>query len=383
MRLGPLIDAATARRVAVHAALLGDHQLRADAEGILAIARHFGGIQIDPTRTVERTQYLVLWSRLGTFDRGLLDRLLAERRLIEWNAFIVSLDRLPEILYIARRWPSASGNWVQRVRDFLAANEEFRRSIIEQLRDRGPLQSRQVDDSKVAADWQSTGWTHGKSTAQMLEFMSVRGEVFVAGRVGQERLWDLPERVIPPDAPRDELSDEEYEQRRVMRAMRRFGVATLREIRLRAYGLSVTSAKALLARLVEEGRVEPVRLALAEGEVEAFALAGAADGEWKATRTTLLSPFDPLVYDRQRTERLFGFQYRLEMYVPRAKRQFGHFSLPILHRERMVGRLESERDRKTGELNVHRIHWQTEPSAATRRAVDHAIANLTAFVGGG
>lgn len=374
-----------ARRIAVAAALLGERKLPADRDGILEIARHFGGIQIDPTRTVERTQYLVLWSRLGIYDRGDLGRLLAERRLLEWNAFIVPLDHVPEILYIAKGWPGGGGSWRQRVRDFLAANDEFRRSIIDQLRDRGPLQSRDIDDSKVRVGWQSTGWTHGKNSSQMLEFMSVMGDVFVSGRAGQERVWDLFDRVVPADAPRDELSEDDYQERRVMRAVRRFGVATSQEIRLRAYGLSIPAAKSLLARLVEDGRLVAVDLPYPGGRAPAFALPEYLESgsSRSASRTTLLSPFDPLVYDRERTERLFGFKYRLEMYVPKAERQFGHFVLPIVHDNELVGRLDSERDRKTNELLVRKLHWDSDVDAATRVAVDEVIRNLAAFVSSG
>lgn len=385
VRLDGEIGIQPARRAAVDAALLGDTPLAPDADGILAVAQHFGGIQIDPTRTVERTQHLVLWSRLANYDRAELDRLLGERRLLEWNAFIVPLDRLPEILYVARRWPEGGGGWRQRVRDFLAANDEFRRSILEQLRAEGPLKSRQIDDSKATADWQSTGWTHGKNSSQMLEFMSVRTEILVAGRVGQERLWDVAERVVPPDAPRDELSEEEYEERRVMRAMQRFGVATLQEIRLRAYGLSIPAAKTLLARLVEEGRLVAVEMPYPGKPAPAFALPKALErtSSAEASRTTLLSPFDPLIYDRERTKRLFAFDYKLEMYVPKEQRRFGHFVLPVLHGNALVARLDSERDRKTNELVVRRLHWESEPDEAAKAMVEAAISELAAFVRSG
>ena len=375
------IDQAAARRIAVAAALLGAPVLPPSTDSVIEVARHFGGIQIDPTRTVERTQHLVLWSRIRGYDRALLDQVLAQRQAFEHNAFIVTPDELPELRYVARVWATGRGDWRQRARNFLAANAEFRQSILDQLRAEGPLQSRQFDDSKVRVGWESTGWTHGKNTTRMLEFMGVRLDVVVAGRVGQERLWDLPERVIPGGAPRDGLTEEEYEERRVMRAMRRFGVATQQDLRLRAYGLSIPAAKALLARFVEEGRLDRVRLTLPAGEVDAFALPGVVGGEVAASRTTLLSPFDPLVYDRARTVRLFGFEYKLEMYLPKEARQFGHFVLPILHRDRLVGRLDSERDRKTNELVVRRIHWEDgEPGAAVTAAVDQAVEQLAAFV---
>lgn len=349
------------------------------------MARHFGGIQIDPTRTVERTQHLVLWSRIRDYDRALLENVLRKHETFEFNAFVVTPDLLPELRYHAKIWATGAGDWRQRARNFLAGNADFRKSILAQLRDSGPLQSRQIDDSKVKVGWESTGWTHGKNSSRMLDFMSVKLDVAVAGRAGQERLWDLAERVIPTDAPRDELNQEEYEERRVLRALERFGVATFQEIRLRAYGLSVPAAREMLGRLVDEGQVAKVRLAFSDGEVDAYALPSVLkDAGRKASRTTLLSPFDPLVYDRDRTERLFGFSYKLEMYKPKEKRKFGHFVLPILHDDRLIGRLDSERNRKTNELVVRQLHWEEKtPDARTRAAVDHAVDELAAFVRAG
>lgn len=372
--------------MAVRAALLAGPPLPATEAGILKVARHFGGIQIDPTRTVERTQYLVLWSRLGNYDRALLDQLFEERKLFEWNAFIVPVERLPELIHYGRHWPGVGGEWRKRANRFLAGNAAFRQSILDQLRAEGPLQSRQIDDSKVKVGWESTGWTHGKNTSQILEFMSVKMDVAVAGRVGQERLWDLTERVIPVDTPRHELTEDEYQELRIMRAVARFGVGTFKEIRDRAYGLSIPAAKALLDRLVEQGRLASVTLRLPSGHLPGFADPTALEQlTAKGSLTTLVSPFDPLVYDRERTNRLFDFSYRLEMYVPKGERKFGHFVLPIVHGDQLVGRLDSARDRTTNELVVNKLHWESgkAPSASASRAVAQAIANLAAFVRAG
>lgn len=383
----PVVDQATARRLALRAALLDGPPLPANKAGILEVARHFGGIQIDPTRTVERTQYLVLWSRLGTYDRAMLAEVLAERKLFEWNAFIVPVERLPELLHYGRTWATGDGNWRKQARDFMSANTEFRHSILDQLKAEGPLQSRQIDDSKVKVGWESTGWTHGKNTSRMLEFMSVKMDVVVAGRVGQERLWDLTERVIPTDTPRHELTDDQYADIRVMRAIQRFGIATIAEIRARAYGMSGAEVKATVARLVEQETAQYVRLELPSGTLDAIVEGGALDALDAAVpaRTTLVSPFDPVIYDRERTERLFDFRYKLEMYVPKAERQFGHFVLPMVHDRQLVGRLDSARDRKTNELVVNKLHWEggKAPSAAASKAVDEAVANLAEFVRAG
>ena len=382
-----VVDAATARRLALRAALLDGSPLSPTADSVVMVARHFGGIQIDPTRTVERTQHLVLWSRIETYDRALLDQALADRQLFEWNAFIVPVERLPELLHYGRTWPGVGGEWRDRTRRFIDGNTDFRQSILDQLHAEGPLQSRQIDDSKVKVGWESTGWTHGKNTSQMLEFMSVKMDVVVAGRIGQERLWDLTERVIPAATPRHDLTDDEYAESRVLRAIQRFGIATIAEIRARAYGVSVAEVKATVARLVDQEKADYARLELATGTVDAVIEAGATEAldEVRPARTTLVSPFDPLIYDRERTERIFGFRYKLEMYVPKDERKFGHFVLPIVHDRQLIGRLDSERDRKTNELVVRKLHWESgaAPSAAARQAVDQAIAELKEFVRAG
>ena len=170
--------------------------LPASKDSIVKVARHFGGIQIDPTRTVERTQYLVLWSRLGNFDRALLEELVRGEEVDRMGG-VHRPGRAPAGAHrtgnLGREW----AEWQQRGRDWIETNKEFRQSILDQLRAEGPLQSRQIDDSKVKDGWDSTGWTHGKNTSRMLDFMSVKMDVVVTGRSGQERLWNLTERVIP------------------------------------------------------------------------------------------------------------------------------------------------------------------------------------------
>ncbi len=378
------LDAAAACLIAVEASLLSaNNTLSADGDGILRVVRHFGSLQLDPTRTVERTHYLVLWSRLGVYDREEIDRVLwRERRLLEHNAFLVPIERLPELRYEA-------GPWIDRwdgVKGWIETNRAFHDSILDQLRDRGPLQSRDIDDSKLVEGWRSSGWTHGKNTTRMLEFMAKALEVLVAGRQGRERVWDLAERVIPPDAPAGTLDDEAYAERRLDEAMRRFGVADLREIKTRTYWAPKDVLPRTIERFVEEGRLIAVDLPRSGPPRPTWATPDAlARAESRAdSRTTLVSPFDPLVYDRERAAQLFDFEYKLEMYVPKAERQFGHFVLPVLYGNELVARLDSERDRKTSELVVRQLHWEAErPGAQVRRAVDAAIADLAAFVNAG
>lgn len=374
-----------ARRIAVASSRLAADEARPedDAPAILRVVRHFGSLQIDPTRTIEKTHYLVLWSRLGDYDRAVLDRVTYhDRRLIEHNAFYVPVERLPELRYEAGPWIST---W-RDVQQWLATNKAFHDAILNQLRDRGPLQSRDIDDSMIVEGWRSSGWTHGRNTTRMLEFMGKAMEVVVSGRVGQERLWDLPERVIPADAPTEALDDDEYAARKLKLTMDRFGVADLREIKARNYWVPKATLPKAIERFVDEGRLIPVNLLRdttrrpTYATPEALALADST----AASRTTFVSPFDPLIYDRDRTRELFDFEYKLEMYVPKEERKFGHFSLPVVFDNQLVGRLDAAVDRKANVLVVNKLHWEsTGPGARARKSVDEALAGLAQFVGAG
>jgi hypothetical protein len=232
--------------------------------------------------------------------------------------------------------------------------------------------------------WESTGWTHGRNTTRMLEFMARALEVLVSGREGQERLWDLPERVIPADSPATILDDEAYAERRVNEAMLRFGVADLAQIKTRTYWVPKAVLPRTIERFVEEGRLIPVSLPRNPKKRPAWATPEAlavADSP-RTSRTTFLSPFDPLIYDRERTLNVFDFEYKLEMYVPKQERRFGHFTLPMLHDNELVGRLDSEVERKSNELVVNKLSWEDgQPKSGARAAVDAAVEALAAFVG--
>jgi uncharacterized protein YcaQ len=374
-------------RIAVYAALLSaDWQRPADdADAIVEVVRHFGSLQIDPTRTIEKTHYLVLWSRLGGYDRAALDRVTyTDRRLFEHNAFYVPIERLPELRWESRPWIDT---W-PRVQQWLVTNGRGHHSIIDQIRDRGALQSRDIDDSSLVEGWQSSGWTHGKNTTRMLEFMSRKLEVVVVGRQGQERIWDLPERAFPPEAPTDTLDHEGYARAQLDRAMRRLGVGDLAAIKTNCYWADRMDKK-LVPRLIQEyveaGRLSAVSLPSNPKKRPAWATPQALElaDSAQSSRTTLLSPFDRLVYDRERTQNLFDFTYKLEMYVPKEERQFGHFTLPALYDNELVGRLDAQVDRKSNVFVVNKLHWEVgQPKAAkARRAVEAAIGELAAFVG--
>ena len=177
----------------------------------MAVVDRLGGLQLDPTRTIERTELLVLWSRLGNYDRSLVGELLKEGRLFEHAAFYRPIDRLPEFRAQQRAFREAGTSWSGEAGKWIEANKRFHQSILDQLRANGPLPSRSLDTSLVAKHWRSTGWTNNRDITRMLEFMDYRGEVAISGRQGAERLWDLPERVLPPT---DDISYDEFLRRR-------------------------------------------------------------------------------------------------------------------------------------------------------------------------
>jgi len=317
-----------ARRVAVRAQLLDG-----SARGVLETVRRLGFLQLDPIATVATPQQLVLWSRLGPFDATELDRLLwDERKLFEWNAFVWPIETLP-LLQARMRANRRSDQTVadRWIRDFLRRNGSFRRYVLTELERRGPLLSRDLEDRSVDAR-SDHRWYGSRRVAIMLDILHLRGQVAVAGRRGGQRLWDLAERWYP-----------ETES------------VPLRE------------AERLLAD--QRFRSQGVRL---DGGAW-YAHPEASDGAIP-DRVTLLSPFDRLVHDRARAEALFDFRYRLEMYVPAAKREYGYYVLPILVGDRLVGRVEPRFDRKTKTLEVLGAWDDTS-------RLDEALESLAAFLG--
>ena len=385
----PILSEQVARRLAIRAALLEGPRPTPDKDGILEVVRGLGSLQIDPTRAIERTHLLVLWSRLGPYDPRDLDRLRFEDRLLfEYAAFIMPTESYPEQALAMERFATRDGAWERRVRDWMAENDTLRQSILERLTAEGPLPSRSFVAPPGTTDWKSSGWSGGRNVPQMFEVMSRRGEILVAGREGGQRLWDLAERVVGQAMPRETVTREDFAERRIRLALSRLGLADTREIRDRVPILPSAEIRAAIDRLVATGTLRRVTME-ADPAAETYmraedlplidSVAGAA---WRP-RTTLLSPFDPLIRDRERTERLFGSHFRLEMYVPKERRKFGYFVLPILHGDRLIGRVDPRMDRRRRVLDVRAVHAEPDApvdDAEVGRAVGDALRELATFL---
>jgi uncharacterized protein YcaQ len=326
------VSLAQARRIAVRSQLLDG-----SATGVLQTVRRLGFLQIDPISTVAPPQRLVLWSRLGPYDPGELDRLLwKERKLFEWGAFIWPIEDFPLIRARMRR-RRGTYTYEKRGAEFLRTNARFKRHLLRELETRGPLPSREIEaDLMVSRD--PHDWWGSRKVSLMLELLEGRGVVAVAGRQGKQRLWDLAERWYPE-----------------------------------AESIPWPEAR----RQLEEKRRRSLGVRYENGEWHAHA--DAEDGPI-GKRVTFLSPFDRLIHDRDRAEALWDYRYRLEMYVPKAKRQYGYYVLPILRGDRLIGRIDPVLDRKTGVLKVNSVHWEPGVKPVS---LQRPLRDLAKFIGAG
>jgi uncharacterized protein YcaQ len=348
------LSRAEARQIAVRAQLLDANR----PTDLLEVVRHLTFLQVDPTSAIAPAADLVAWSRLGTaYEPEQLKQALDERTLFEHNALVRPMSDVGLYLAGAADWPP----W-ERTRIWLRDNGSFRRDILERLASSGPLTSRDIPDTSVVP-WASTGWTNKRNVTQMLEILMMRGEIAIAGRAGRERLWDLPERVYPTDLPVPSVDEAEHIKS---------------ERRLRALGIARVRSAPMPIEPVDVGEVgEPVTVEGVAGEwrVDPEALDRDFEG-----RTALLSPFDRLVYDRARAQELFDFEYVLEMYKPKDKRRWGYFALPVLHEDRLVGKVDATADRKRSVLEVHAIHEDVPFTRPITEAVHGELEALASWL---
>lgn len=346
-----------ARRIAIRAQLLDAHRPCA----LDAVMERLTFLQLDPTAAIAPSADLVVWSRLGEayepaqLQRALeVDRTVFEHRGQEVDtepptAFVRPMGTLRLFLADMAAWSLGS----TRRLEWMNANDDFRRRVLDLLGTSGPLQSRDIPDTS-AVPWASTGWTNDRNVTQMLEFLAASGEVAVAGRRGRQRLWDLAERIYPagtPVVPADEARKIRGEQR-----LRSLGVARPQIVGEAGMSVEVEGTSG-------EWRVDP------EATADGF------EG-----RTALLSPFDRLIHGRVRAMELFDFEYVLEMYKPKAKRRWGYFALPVLHDDRLVGKVDASANHKSSQLRVHAVHHDVPFTRAMTASVNAELDSLARWL---
>ena len=349
-----------ARRIAVRAQLL----TRQRPTELVETVRQLTMVQLEPTNAIAPSAELVLWSRLGPrFHPQDLWDALDEQRLIELHQTV----RVPEDIALFRAemaaWPGAGElrGWQEEVRDWVSANNDCRREILERLRSDGPLPASELPDTCVVP-WNSSGWNDNRNLRMMLDKLVQRGEVAAAGGQGRDRLWDLADRIYPDD-PVPQVD----EARRL-----------LDDRRLSGLGIARASATKLPMEPVDVGDAgEP---AVVDGVRGPWRVDPAQLGQPFAGRAALLSPFDRLIADRKRMGELFEFDYVLEMYKPAAARRWGYYALPILYGDRLVGKLDARADFRAGALHVLAIHRDVPFTKAMTTAVDREITDLARWL---
>lgn len=334
-----------------------------------------GLLQIDSVNVLIRSHYMPVFSRIGPYERSALDRRAWKKRdraLFEYWAHEASL--LPFELHPLFRWRMRRAGRLQDIygglADFARERKDYVAAVLDEVRDRGPVSARDLGapGERTGPWW---GWHDGKTA---LEYLFWAGEVTTATRRGFERVYDLPERVIPPDILALPTPSEADAQRELVRlAIRAMGIATASDLR-DYFRLPLAGARRAIAELAEDGALAP---AAVEGWKQSAFLDPEAAWPKRGTGTALLSPFDPLVWERSRTERLFKFRYRIEIYTPAPKRQYGYYVLPFLYRGRLVARVDLKADRQAKVLRVPAVHG--EGRRCTGAAVEGLAAELTSL----
>jgi hypothetical protein len=352
-----------ARRIAVRAQWL-DAPRPTD---VLDVIRHLTFVQVDLTAAVAPNVDLVLWSRLGSaYSPADVDDLLEARELVELRGLLRPAEDIALFRAEMRAWPGPEPlrDWQEDLLDWVEANGACRLDILDQLESEGPLPARALPDT-CAVPWRSSGWTNNKNVVRLLDFMEQRGEVAVSSREHRERQWDLAERIYPSG---DGIPLDEALTRRAERRLASLGLARAKAAETPGEPLDVGAVgeEAVIDGVRGTWRVDP-------------GLLDRLGEPWRG-RVALLSPLDRLVFDRKRMTEIFDYDYQLEMYKPAASRRWGYFALPILHGDRLVGKLDATADQRAGVLRVHAVHEDAPFSSTLRGAVDREIADLARWL---
>jgi uncharacterized protein YcaQ len=334
-----------------------------------ALVRRLGLVQIDYVNVLVPAHYLVPFSRLGPYDRAGLDRLIFQRRVLaeQWahEASIVPVESWA----LLRQRPGRTDQRAKAFAAFLARESEYARTVLEAVRERGPLAP--ADMEGAAKERPKRKWWNWSLAKRTFEAHFATGMFAIAGRGADfSRLYDLVERVVPAEHHGRSLDPDQAYRELVRLAARAHGVATIDDI-ANYYQLPMRETRQIVADLIAEGELRAVRV---EGWKQAAVLHKEAAVPRRIEAATLLSPFDPVMWYRPRVSRLFGFEYRIEIFVPKPKRVWGYYVLPFLFGDRLAARVDLKADRPARRLMVLASHL--EPHADTSAVASALAAEL-------
>ncbi len=374
------LSAAEARRLALAAQGFADGRTTGEPNGwdLRRVLKRVGLLQIDSVNVLERAHYLPAFSRLGPYPRDLLDRASqrAPRRLFEYWGHEASL--LPVDLHPLLRWrmERAAGDAWGGMRRIQRDRPELVARVLEQVAERGPVAASELAESEPRRSGPWWDWSDAK---RAVEWLFWSGQVSAARRRRFERLYDLPERVLPPAVLTASTPPVAEAQRELVRvAASALGVAAERDLR-DYFRLPAADAKARVAELVEAGELMPVAVE-GWGRTRAYLAAGARIPRAIDARA-LVGPFDSLIWERSRVRRLFGFDYRLEIYVPKPKRRHGYYVLPFLLGDRLVARVDLKADRAASVLRAQQVHLEEDAPAETIAELTAELETMAAWLG--
>ncbi len=371
----------TARRIALAAQGFGAKRpITVNAGHLRRTIDRLSLHQIDSVNVLARAHYLPVFSRLGAYDRGLLDRAAwgpkRQRTLFEYWAHEASL--LPLELHPLLRWRMAQAErgeigW-RSLRAYAHQHRNEADAVLERIRTEGPLAASDFENGKGQGGW--WGWGEAK---RVLEWLFWAGLITTAIRKPSfERVYDLPERVIPPAVLSLSTPEPADAKRQLIeRSAQALGIATASDLR-DYFRLDPESARAAIAELVEAKVLIPASV---EGWRTPAFLHRDAKRPRRITGQALLAPFDPLIWERSRTERLFGFRYRIEIYVPADKRVHGYYVLPFLMDERLVARVDLKADRQRSRLLIRRITWEPDVQEGASERLTAELARMAEWLG--
>ena len=350
-------------------------------------------VQWDPIEAVAPSHIIALWSRICNFRLSDLDSLLWEEKklfLHQAPAMILPTEDYPLFYSLMSRYPESIseswGGWKVRARKYLAKHE-LRKRMLNELKN-GPLLLSQFRDY-VRTGRSPDGWTSGSDVSHMLFHLQMTGDVMIVGHQGNQNIWGLSENFLPSWVERKDLTEEEFEQEAAQRAIRALGTATPREIHVYFPRARYLNLKKNLEYLQEESTIHRVHVIGLDGKKERYVhdkdvqlLESMNSDAWQP-RMSILAPFDNLICDRSRANRIFGFDYLHENFLPQSKRKFGTFVHPILYGDKLIGRADMHTDRKNEKLLINSIHAERgAPSGKEISSkIGQTIQRLAEFLG--